>query len=532
MQLGLIAFFLLLSNLQAEVISTTTFKTRITNLFQKYPSTAGYGNHHIYITKAGKDIPLNTPPIFTSNHLVAVPPASNMKIVTSTLALDKFGANFKFKTNANVELQKLDEGKQLLKIELIGSGDPTWMKVFETTNGPKDYYQSFINWFITIVQKYNLTKNSNTIKISLNDTKFKKEFLGPWTQTYFSDCYSAETAAFNVHSNCDLLKVIPPESSKGKTQFAQIYAPNYMKLIDFTTLGSNETSLSLLRNVYGKDLYLKGRVQIGADPFTEKFAIHHPTNYLGQILKGELQRLGFKNIEVVESSEMFESSKVTPEVFTFQSANLSEIVFMLNKVSSNQIAEILLKSLGFNNLGEGVAGYARGLDYGQRTLKEKLNIDIATSDANSLAELASPLGYNNVADGSGLSRYNFLTTATIAQLLSYNVKKEYFEQFYRSLPVAGDDGTLRNRMKNGCYRNDVFIDDNDSCKLYLNVRAKTGSISHIAALSGYIKNYQGILLAFSFITSDFNEEDGLRAFVTKRIHEQILAELYWTQLEL
>ena len=77
----------------------------------------------------------------------------------------------------------------------------------------------------------------------------------------------------------------------------------------------------------------------------------------------------------------------------------------------------------------------------------------------------------NIEDGSGLSKYNSVTTNSIINLLEYATKRDYFNDFYNSLPIAGLDGTLLKRFK--------------LKPLYKNMSAKTGYIKGVSSLSGY-----------------------------------------------
>ena len=75
----------------------------------------------------------------------------------------------------------------------------------------------------------------------------------------------------------------------------------------------------------------------------------------------------------------------------------------------------------------------------------------------------------------------------------YNNEKELFNYFYDSLPIAGIDGTLEKRMLNG--------------KAYRNVRAKTGTLSGVSSLSGYLYASNGNLISFSIFVQNYVEKD-------------------------
>jgi D-alanyl-D-alanine carboxypeptidase/D-alanyl-D-alanine-endopeptidase (penicillin-binding protein 4) len=94
-----------------------------------------------------------------------------------------------------------------------------------------------------------------------------------------------------------------------------------------------------------------------------------------------------------------------------------------------------------------------------------------------------------LGDGSGLSRNDMVTAEASVQLLTFMSRHRYAEVFRQALPIAGVDGTLRNRMKGTAAEN--------------NVRAKTGSLSSAASLSGYVTTAAGEKLAFSIMVNNF-----------------------------
>ena len=101
-----------------------------------------------------------------------------------------------------------------------------------------------------------------------------------------------------------------------------------------------------------------------------------------------------------------------------------------------------------------------------------------------------PESYYIYVDGSGLSRYNYLSPEALVRLLRVMARRPEFDAFYAALPVAGVDGTLERRMR-GSYAEE-------------NARAKTGFISNARSLSGYVTTVDGELLAFSIIANNFD----------------------------
>lgn len=105
----------------------------------------------------------------------------------------------------------------------------------------------------------------------------------------------------------------------------------------------------------------------------------------------------------------------------------------------------------------------------------------------------------DVADGSGLSRYNYISPEVLIGFLRYAAHRpSIMEVLYPSLPVAGVDGTLRNRMKNGL--------------AYKNVRAKTGTLTGASSLAGYLTASNGHLIAFAILHQNIKNGKDARAF--------------------
>ena len=109
-----------------------------------------------------------------------------------------------------------------------------------------------------------------------------------------------------------------------------------------------------------------------------------------------------------------------------------------------------------------------------------------------------PLDYT-IADGSGLSLYNYVTAEMIVRLLRYAYdNREIYDHLYPALPVAGVDGTLENRMTKGACRG--------------NVHAKTGTVSGVSTLGGYCQAANGHTLCFAILNQGLVKASDGRAF--------------------
>ncbi len=158
-------------------------------------------------------------------------------------------------------------------------------------------------------------------------------------------------------------------------------------------------------------------------------------------------------------------------LFVWRSPPLRDILPLFLKPSQNQIGETLLRTLG----GE-VKGVASA-DSGRAAVREVLR-DFGVADDAYV-----------IADGSGLSRYDYVAPETLARILLGMARRPDFDVFYQALPIAGVDGTIATRMRGTAAAN--------------NVHAKTGSIANVRSLSGYVTSADGERFVFVMIANHF-----------------------------
>jgi D-alanyl-D-alanine carboxypeptidase/D-alanyl-D-alanine-endopeptidase (penicillin-binding protein 4) len=156
---------------------------------------------------------------------------------------------------------------------------------------------------------------------------------------------------------------------------------------------------------------------------------------------------------------------------TLTSPPLRDILPALLKPSQNQIAEILLKTIGLERTGIGSA------DSGRRVVEAQL------------AAWGAQLDEFVIRDGSGLSRHDYLAPATLVRVLSIMQRDTAYHAFYDALPVAGVDGTIADRMR--------------GTPAAGNVHAKTGFVDRARSLSGYVTTADGVGLIFSFLCNNW-----------------------------
>jgi len=176
-------------------------------------------------------------------------------------------------------------------------------------------------------------------------------------------------------------------------------------------------------------------------------------------------------------------------LFSLASPPLREVLPHLQKPSQNQIAEVLLKTLGLERTGVGSA------DSGRRVIESQL-----------VAWGADPEGFA-VRDGSGLSRHDYVSPETVVRVLEAMRRSPDFAAYYDALPIAGVDGTIATRMRGTPAQG--------------NVHAKTGYVDRARSLSGYVHAADGELLLFSLLCNNWTTS--VRA--VERVQDEIAVRL-------
>jgi D-alanyl-D-alanine carboxypeptidase/D-alanyl-D-alanine-endopeptidase (penicillin-binding protein 4) len=224
-------------------------------------------------------------------------------------------------------------------------------------------------------------------------------------------------------------------------------------------------------------LRVTGVVPIGRADVTRTVSVENPTEFAVNALR---RALVAKGIAVSGEAVDIDTLPAPPDlsnaqtVLTYTSPPLAEIGKVLLKVSQNLYADTLLKLLG-----RPAAGGPATASAGTKAVQDVL------------AGWGIPAGRYVQADGSGLSRYNYLTAGLLVAVLAHvHADQRLSAAFADGLPVAGVDGTLASRLKN--------------TRAQGNARAKTGSIANARALSGYVTSADGEPLVFSMIVNNFN----------------------------
>jgi D-alanyl-D-alanine carboxypeptidase/D-alanyl-D-alanine-endopeptidase (penicillin-binding protein 4) len=239
---------------------------------------------------------------------------------------------------------------------------------------------------------------------------------------------------------------------------------------------------------------VRGDIPAGKSDFILKACIPNPPKMLADLLSKMLDSIGVKQSQtasIVNQTNKTIDSRKFIEIETYASEKLPKIIQETNFNSVNLFAENILKEIGSCTKGSG-----------------------STQDGLvSLFEFCHARGIKfsgvEMVDGSGLSRFDLLTTTFMVDFLSYyKTRSPYFTAFFKTLPTSGRDGTMENFDKHGI--------------LLGKVHAKTGSMTKVKNLAGYLQTRSGKWIAFCFMANNYNC-GGSRV---KVIQEEVLKALY------
>lgn len=403
-----------------------------------------------------------------------VMPASNMKIVTIAAAAEILGWDHRFTTTLETAAPVVNgilEGDLFIR----GSGDPT------INNRDQRSFEVLERWAEALKQA-GITGIRG--RIIGDDQAFDDGWLGDgWSWDYLQFGYAAPIGALQFNENVATLTVTPGFAVGAPAHVTLTAGTGYI-IVNRTTTSAADVPerISYTRRLDAPVLEVTGSVPVaGTEPVravVRNVAVINPTLFFAQSVKDGLIARGIDvfgeaaDIDDVAAEFIGTNGSEMRVLATCESPTLREIGTVLMKVSQNQYAETLLKAAGAKVGGLGTA-----------TAGRRAFIEVLTAWG------LEPGSYV-LQDGSGLSRYNYVTASGLTTILErMHTDERHREAFLATLPVAGEDGTLASRMAR--------------TRAASNARAKTGSIANVRSLSGYVRTSDGELLAFSIIANDF-----------------------------
>lgn len=409
--------------------------------------------------------------LFAHNAGKLMMPASNMKILTLAAAAERLGWDHRFTTTLETAAPVVDG---VLHGDLIvrGTGDPT-------ISTREDRHTAVFAAWADVLRLAGISSIHG--RIVGDDQAFDDDGVGPgWSWDYLEAGYAAPIGALQYNESTADLRVTPGAAAGDPVRIelapgAGLTVVNYARTTAAAT--GERGSIGVRRRIDRPVLEIIGALPADAPPVTRTVAVVNPTQFFVESLKNALIARGIAvtgdAVDIDDIGYVDAEAHAERRVLaTTTSPSLREIGTVLMKVSQNQYAETLLKALGAAEGGLGTTAA------GRRAAAEVFAAWGVADD-----------GYV-MSDGSGLSRYNYISPATITRVLARMYEDpRHRDAFLATLPVAGTDGTISTRMRR--------------TRAEGNAAAKTGSISNVRALSGFVRTRGGETLAFSILANDF-----------------------------
>src|SRR6266852_2045096 len=446
-------------------------------------------------------------------------PASNTKIFTTAAALALVGPDYKFHTTVETAGTLDKYGRLSGDLVLMGRGDPNLSGralPYDLRTERNDHpIQVLENLADGLVQKGVKYVDGDIVA---DDSYFAFERYGEgWSQDDLVWGDGAPVSALTINDNVVFVNILPADRP-GERAFVSVTPfADYYRIDNriITTPAGTGRKIFINREPGSTVLTLWGNMPLDDAGADEALAIEDPAEFAASLLR---QLLETRGIAVYGRQRTRHTDLASLSTFTitasaparggdqpsralqsqplvlasYQSKPLIEDLRVINKVSQNLHAEILLRLLGRE---KGTAGTVEG---GLEVLRGFLN------------KAGVPGDQYVFYDGSGLSRQNLVTPHSVVQLLRYAASQPWGASFRDTFPVAGVDGSLSDRFRNIGAQGRVY--------------AKTGSLGGVKTLSGYATTDRGERVAFSILSNNFNlptkrVTDAIDAIVGAIVHD-------------
>ncbi len=501
-RLSLLTVFCLLLGTQLHAASHKALAAHIATILSQPDLARGFWGVEVVSVSSGKVLyAQNADKLFT--------PASNTKLFTTAAALALIGPDYNFRTTVETNGTLDKHGRLTGDLVLVGRGDPNlsgrelpYARRTERNDRPIQVLEQLAD---ELVQKGVKYVDGDIIA---DDSYFAFERYGEgWSQDDLVWADGAPVSALTINDNVIFVNILPADRV-GERAFVSITPfADYYRIDNriITTPGGTGRKIFINREPGSTALTLWGNMPLDDAGADEALAIEDPAEFAAGLFRQLLETRGIAvygrqrtrhtdlaslstftitaNAPARGGNEPSRALQNQPLVLaSHQSKPLIEDVRVINKVSQNLHAEILLRLLGRE---KGTAGTVEG---GLEVLRGFLN------------KAGVPGDQYVFYDGSGLSRQNLVTPHSVVQLLRYAVSQPWGTSFRDTLPVAGVDGSLSDRFRNIDAQGRVY--------------AKTGSLGGVKTLSGYATTDRGEQVAFSILSNNFN-------LPTKRVTDAI-----------
>lgn len=413
--------------------------------------------------------------VFALNADDHMTPASNTKLFSTSLALERLGPDYRFVTTVRADRAIDGDGVLVGDLRLVGGGDPT-------LSGRAYPYQKEseggdpIEPIVALAEQLT-ARGLREVRGSVigDDRRYVYQpFPEGWTVDDSLWEYGAPVSALPFNDNAFTVRVEPGEVGDLARVF--LNPPSLPFVIDnrVMTVTEKRGKLEVDRTPGSRQLRLNGTV--GSGGARQLLAVDDPALYAAAVFHDVLTRRGVRITGEPGALHRYRADEPFDEGYGIELARreslpLTEVARVVNKVSQNLHAELLLREVGRVKQNEGTR---------EAGLKE-LGVF--------LKEVGVEEKEYHLEDGSGLSRRGIVSPTAIVKLLTYMHSRSYGADWDSMLPFGGEDGTLRSRF--------------DKAEAARVIHAKTGTLGTVSALSGYVTTKRGVRLAFSVIANNY-----------------------------
>ncbi|HEY7087689.1 MAG TPA: D-alanyl-D-alanine carboxypeptidase/D-alanyl-D-alanine-endopeptidase [Tepidisphaeraceae bacterium] len=422
----------------------------------------------VEIVRLGESV-ADDKPVFGYNATAPRVPASNLKLATTSTAIEKLGADFQFRTVL------AGRGHD---IALIGDGDPTLGDAEMLHKVGWDVDTVFKAWAQSLKQR-GITEVND---VYVDDSIFDQNFLPVnWPPEQEHKRYVAQIGGVNLNANC-------VDFYLRTTGFGQLVEYRTNPVTQYIVIGNtcvtgSRNAIWLSRQRGTNDVVLRGETDVSnSEPVS--VTIHDPPMFAATVLAETLRVCGIRVNGEVKRDRTIRGTLagVSPatgpsdrwSTLAVHTTPLSAVLARANKDSMNLYAEALCK-----RIGAAVTGESGTWDNGTAAVGGFLeSVGVSRQEFN-------------LDDGCGLSKKNTISPNAIAKILGYEFHGKDHKTFVESLAVAGIDGTFKDRFQGSDLRGRVF--------------GKSGYVVGVSACSGLLKAKDGQWYAFSILMNGLPE---------------------------
>ena len=448
--------------------ATARFGGRVDTLLAAAPSSKGEWGLLVVDGQTGETL-------FEKNADNYFVPASNLKLFTTALALAKLGPDYRFHTTLETRGTISPTGVLSGDVILVGRGDPN----LSNRKFPYELKEEFDGPAEKVLAELADALATRGVKevsgdVVGDDSYFPRErYPNGWEIGDMVWEYGAAISSIVIDDNTVTATLVPGERS-GDPVLATVapLTPDFVLQNDVITSAPDvKSDLTLTREPGSNLVVVRGTLPARSTPRKLVLAIQEPAQHAAALLAQLLADRGIRVDGKTRAIHVPEADVAPRNVLAEHvSVPLADSVKLVNKVSQNLHTEMLL-----------------------RTVARQNGLWITPEDLFKVPQefyASVGIGPDDViqTDGSGLSRHDLVTPRAIVTLLKYAQTQPWFSAYFASLPVAGVDGSLQDRMKNTVASG--------------RIHAKTGSVEHVRSLSGYADTVGGRRLIFSFLSNN------------------------------